>query len=138
MIKEIKENIFHLPSEKNENSLPYNETNYNQEADFTAFNILISGILFIGLYNCIRKIKPKITNYIKTIRYKSALQNYLELHETSELNHLDQECSICLDGFISQENIVKLDCQHSFHSTCIKEWLKKELICPNCRSPLEL
>jgi hypothetical protein len=135
MIKDIKVNIFHLPNENNES---YNQTEYNQQVDFSMLNVLISGMIFIGFCNCIHKVKPKIINYIKKIRYKSALQNYLELHETGELNELDQECSICLEGFITEENIVKLDCQHTFHSKCIKQWLQKELICPNCRAYIEL
>ena len=48
------------------------------------------------------------------------------------------------DSFISwiykdeDNNCVKLDCNHKFHSHCITEWLHKELTCPNCRVELEL
>lgn len=47
-------------------------------------------------------------------------------------------CTICreLDEAI---NLNKLQCPHSFHSTCIDSWISRQgasATCPNCRTPI--
>ncbi|KAL1537721.1 RING-type E3 ubiquitin transferase [Salvia divinorum] len=44
-------------------------------------------------------------------------------------------CPICWDKFESGENIGTLECNHEFHSECIKIWLEDKNTCPICRSP---
>jgi len=46
-------------------------------------------------------------------------------------------CTICLNNF-EQEEVLKIlpGCLHYFHSDCIRVWLKKSAMCPNCRKPL--
>lgn len=44
------------------------------------------------------------------------------------------ECAICLSN--SPKNMRMLRCKHSFHNNCIKEWMKKEPLCPLCRDTL--
>ncbi len=40
------------------------------------------------------------------------------------------ECSICLNDFENNENILILPCIHIFHENCLKEWFKKRSTCP--------
>ncbi|XP_068243034.1 E3 ubiquitin-protein ligase TTC3-like isoform X2 [Palaemon carinicauda] len=42
-------------------------------------------------------------------------------------------CSICLEGFYGYKTLT-LDCNHVFHKICIKDWLKRQSNCPNCRT----
>jgi hypothetical protein len=45
-----------------------------------------------------------------------------------------QTCSICLEG-LANEKVSTLACKHIFHTTCLKDWLFKDLLkpkCPNC------
>lgn len=44
----------------------------------------------------------------------------------------EHDCSICLDELDSGE-CVSLPCNHSYHSSCITEWLKNNRKCPMCR-----
>lgn len=53
-------------------------------------------------------------------------------------------CSICLEEFPCNEDETSslfhrhyLLCRHSFHHTCIQEWLEINSSCPICRIPLE-
>lgn len=44
-------------------------------------------------------------------------------------------CTICIEQFVKNAIIVKLDCLHIFHKECLKEWLEKNITrpkCPNC------
>lgn len=43
-------------------------------------------------------------------------------------------CSICIEKMKEEEEIVELECKHLFHKKCIRGWIHKHNICPNCRS----
>lgn len=46
---------------------------------------------------------------------------------------VEESCSICLEA-LSVSATVPLQCQHVFHEKCIKDWLKRQSNCPNCRT----
>jgi len=44
-------------------------------------------------------------------------------------------CTICLEDYIPDADVVTLTCKHTFHHTCMKDWLLRVLLhpkCPNC------
>jgi len=43
-------------------------------------------------------------------------------------------CSICLDEFQLETNLIILTCKHVFHEECITAWLKQHGNCPTCRN----
>ena len=54
---------------------------------------------------------------------------------------IDPTCSICQSSFeeeileTGKDDIIKLNCGHYFHSSCINEWLKNyNHTCPICKS----
>ncbi|CAM8911454.1 unnamed protein product [Rhodiola kirilowii] len=47
-----------------------------------------------------------------------------------------EECSICLDGFIPGEALAHLPCAHRFHSKCLDPWVQSNAHCPCCRMSL--
>jgi len=44
-------------------------------------------------------------------------------------------CSICLLDIEQGEEVLTLDCSHSFHISCCSTWLHTHATCPNCRRP---
>jgi hypothetical protein len=46
----------------------------------------------------------------------------------------DPECSVCYKGIKQGEGMRITDCKHIFHRDCLKEWLKRDNTCPNCRA----
>ncbi|KAF3771948.1 RING finger protein 122 [Nymphaea thermarum] len=47
----------------------------------------------------------------------------------------DDECSICCEEFDSDDHILVTTCHHTFHHSCLFEWLTRlPLSCPLCRS----
>lgn len=50
------------------------------------------------------------------------------------------ECNICLDKLVSDQdntNVIRLKCRHTYHETCIVEYLlRRNRVCPICRSDL--
>nr|GME09779.1 probable E3 ubiquitin-protein ligase HIP1 [Ipomoea batatas] len=53
--------------------------------------------------------------------------------ETSSDEDKDS-CCICLDEFSTGDELGKINCEHKFHFMCIREWLKRNNICPICRA----
>lgn len=46
----------------------------------------------------------------------------------------DKICSICLEDFSEEKEIIILDCKHIYHNDCIIQWIYKDTSCPLCRS----
>ncbi|KAM0677611.1 E3 ubiquitin-protein ligase rnf38 [Binucleata daphniae] len=44
------------------------------------------------------------------------------------------DCCVCFCQYNPDDLIMELVCEHYFHKTCIKPWLKLQGICPMCRS----
>ena len=61
---------------------------------------------------------------------KTCLGEYECIHRTTDV----KECSICLTK--TKKPTCKTICNHFFHITCIKEWMKKSTDCPLCRTKL--
>lgn len=45
----------------------------------------------------------------------------------------DASCSVCLCTFEESEPLRRLPCGHSYHSTCLDQWLVTNASCPRCR-----
>ncbi|CAN8292731.1 unnamed protein product [Cochlearia groenlandica] len=45
----------------------------------------------------------------------------------------DIKCSICQDEYEREAQVGKLDCGHSFHVECVKQWLIRKNACPVCK-----
>ena len=44
-------------------------------------------------------------------------------------------CSICLgDISLFDRKVSVLNCGHFYHASCLNDWLKVELNCPECRA----
>lgn len=50
----------------------------------------------------------------------------------------ENTCSICYEQFTENDSILKLHCNHIFHSHCIDESVKYNPSCPECRQTIEV
>ena len=44
----------------------------------------------------------------------------------------------CNNNSDDKNNSIKLFCNHSYHNSCIKLWLKQKSNCPNCRKDINI
>ncbi|KAL4429411.1 hypothetical protein ABPG74_020998 [Tetrahymena malaccensis] len=51
----------------------------------------------------------------------------------SKISLRETTCQICLEEIQKDEKVIKLKCTHSFHSACIRDWIKIRVTCPSCR-----
>ena len=62
--------------------------------------------------------------------------NNLKKKTLLEIN--DTLCSICMNKFIINDEVIELSCNHEFHEECIKIYLKEyNCKCPLCRIDIE-
>ena len=50
---------------------------------------------------------------------------------------IHQECAICIDTFNAHSECWVLSCYHTFHTTCIDNWLWSWLECPMCKKQFD-
>ncbi len=50
-------------------------------------------------------------------------------------DHHQSRCAICLENYQAGERIRTVPCLHSFHSSCIDQWLADRALCPICKQP---
>ncbi|RDX67996.1 putative E3 ubiquitin-protein ligase RHY1A, partial [Mucuna pruriens] len=47
-------------------------------------------------------------------------------------------CSVCLEDFGQEQQVMNLSCSHKYHSACLLPWLAAHPHCPYCRTPIHL
>ena len=111
------------------------------------FIIFILQFIFILILNLfykmgIEKCNPDLwfkehnNKNLRIIETKTYKYDENKLNENKDFN-----CSICLEKFNLNDEIVVLSCNHEFHRLCAKEWslqnIGKKQTCPNCRNNLK-
>lgn len=94
----------------------------------------------ILLYNCTNKCgyRQYLQEFEQGIRQPSSLTDnqisniQIIIYNTDEDENKDN-CSICLDDYIDDDELRKLSCNHIFHKECVDIWLKNNSLCPICR-----
>ncbi|XP_073146825.1 uncharacterized protein [Henckelia pumila] len=62
---------------------------------------------------------------------KLAMLNNVTSHFPTEM---ENNCSICQEEYKKDEETGNLNCGHSFHIDCIKQWLMQKKTCPICKT----
>lgn len=93
----------------------------NSNDEYLTFNIPIS------IYNTQHNFEDVIVSLTEE------QFNELTCYECTDEN-TEKDCNICIECFNKDDSIVKLNCNHEFHKTCIKKWLcGNSTKCPVCR-----
>ena len=112
----------------------YNDYNYtssdigiSDELGYMLIFLVICGswLPCFKLMNTCKNNRRKSMQKKKHLRIKTIAPN--------DADNLLNECPICLDKYENNDKICILKCDHVFHEKCIKEWLKNNESCPNCR-----
>ncbi|KAG6515161.1 probable E3 ubiquitin-protein ligase RHG1A [Zingiber officinale] len=62
------------------------------------------------------------------LRQRKYISSSLEPSEDAE------QCSICREEYVEGQELSRLDCDHDFHTVCIKKWLGIKNLCPICKA----
>ncbi|AEE29657.1 RING/U-box superfamily protein [Arabidopsis thaliana] len=69
-----------------------------------------TGLKESEIHRCLGKIKPSVSHTL-----------------------VDRKCSICQDEYEREDEVGELNCGHSFHVHCVKQWLSRKNACPVCK-----
>ena len=119
---------------------------------FSAFLLSTARLMFLSRENS----TEFDNNYIQMIAFQYAsqfsnLDDFLNLaednsqgatsQEISRLPHLEASdsgsCCICIQDVEKGEQITVMPCSHTFHSSCVDEWLVQKASCPICKATLD-
>lgn len=85
---------------------------------------LLRFIMRHGLLHSTNAASPSVIEACKVVQLKE-----IDLDE-------NPSCCICTEDYCDTHPIVLTGCGHSFHKTCLGNWLKMERTCPLCRKDL--
>lgn len=87
--------------------------------------------------------------FISVIIYRCYKKEHSETPQTKLKNVKNityRDCPICFEEFNEEDNISILECDHYYHTECIKKWINTPQLdkynrkitknCPLCREPL--
>ncbi|OVA03476.1 zinc finger protein [Macleaya cordata] len=57
--------------------------------------------------------------------------------QLERMNSQREVCSICLEEFGTQQQVMNLPCFHRYHSDCLLPWLNTHSHCPYCRTHVQ-
>ena len=54
------------------------------------------------------------------------------------VNHNQTTCSVCLEEIREKEKTIRLKCNHTYHKSCILDYIKFKNACALCREPIPI
>lgn len=154
---------FHYFSSEEKRILPFVfEFNYSQEEDEKSTSIMVYLVLSIAtmfsclflivcIFTCLKGLLKDLfnnnnnnltisnnTNNVNHRNSKRDILSHFELTPISYNHNLNEYgciCTICLENFVENADIVRLECKHLYHKTCFVEYFVKnpnKTQCPNC------
>lgn len=61
----------------------------------------------------------------------------IDVEEVRSKGEEVEPCAVCTEAYESAETVLKLPCQHVYHSECLLRWLRSHASCPTCRFEVE-
>eukprot|EP00826_Nyctotherus_ovalis_P011625 TRINITY_DN13024_c0_g6_i1.p1 TRINITY_DN13024_c0_g6~~TRINITY_DN13024_c0_g6_i1.p1 ORF type:complete len:223 (-),score=14.00 TRINITY_DN13024_c0_g6_i1:110-778(-) len=75
----------------------------------------------------------------RRILYRNMVSEVIKLipaQPFKSANNTEERCPICLELYNIGDPTKTIECRHTFHKTCLDEWLFTAIKCPLCRHPL--
>ena len=107
---------------RNHTNLTYNRINY----DLTNNNINMNNYINIYIEQRDKREQRLHSHLIITIENQMptlCTEDISKLNKCVLDHDLEDDCSICLESMKAAQEAIKLDCNHTYHSQCIKTYL---------------
>lgn len=97
--------------------------------------LFLEYMMCISILNKIDKYRD--TNSLNVIKYEDYLTEKSAGINENEIV-INDDCVICFEKFIDNDNIILLKCNHIYHQACISSWIKINNTCPTCRENINI
>jgi len=64
---------------------------------------------------------------------KEDIESLSALFQYTDQNLSEKQCTVCMENFVRDDQIRRLNCLHCFHKSCIDQWLDRSKRCPICK-----
>jgi Ring finger domain len=92
--------------------------------------------LFREVYISFIKLKERLTAFFNYRQLMASMDRFRTATDL-ELNETGRTCIICRDEMTSGADCKRLPvCTHTFHKSCLREWLVQQQSCPTCRADI--
>ncbi|XXG67214.1 hypothetical protein AAC387_Pa06g0613 [Persea americana] len=71
-----------------------------------------------------RGLSEELISYLQPFEYRRGLFSREDI---------DEKCVICCTEYEDEDMLIRLPCQHRYHSDCVAKWLKLNKACPICK-----
>jgi len=115
--------------------LPSDESFYDDINELVQYDNIINDLVYSENDRMLRIGMNESLNYYKTQEKKPNIKLNVESCKAT-IDHKQYDCSICKSGFMIEEDITILLCNHILHTDCISEWVKYKSDCPVCRAQI--
>ncbi|XP_047039072.1 E3 ubiquitin-protein ligase RLIM-like isoform X1 [Helicoverpa zea] len=93
-----------------------------------------------GAFSSMASFMGRVANLVsdnKKKKTENEQMNILRQQAFRQRSWTLEECSICFEVMLRDQEVMSLPCSHNFHSECILPWLQEKQTCPNCRKVAE-
>mmetsp|Transcript_22017 Transcript_22017/g.42238 ORF Transcript_22017/g.42238 Transcript_22017/m.42238 type:complete len:299 (-) Transcript_22017:142-1038(-) len=99
----------------------------------TAIRVLTTLLLFNYSFK-------RVEDATEAPKPRGASQSLIDSLPLEQLSDRTSEtsCAVCLSDFEEHSMLRRLPCGHSFHASCVDQWLKQNKVCPLCVQDVEL
>ncbi|PWW73122.1 hypothetical protein C7212DRAFT_284903 [Tuber magnatum] len=67
---------------------------------------------------------------------REAIESLPKVKVTQQMVMDGDDCAICKEELVIDEEVSQLPCQHCYHFQCVSRWLDEHDTCPICRHPI--
>jgi hypothetical protein len=85
--------------------------------------------------NYFGRTQEEVLKINKEILDKMLITDLKPVKYSEKVNVFEINCTICIEDFNENSDVIVLECKHIFHFECLKDWLLRNLVlpkCPNC------
>jgi E3 ubiquitin-protein ligase synoviolin len=91
--------------------------------------------LFREVYLSFAKLKERLTAFFNYRRLMASMNRFRSATD-EELEEAGRTCIICRDEMCTLDCKRLPVCAHTFHKSCLREWLVQQQSCPTCRADI--
>mmetsp|Transcript_31878 Transcript_31878/g.40886 ORF Transcript_31878/g.40886 Transcript_31878/m.40886 type:complete len:331 (+) Transcript_31878:154-1146(+) len=67
------------------------------------------------------------------IKFMTSLEEEAKVFEEVSGTAASTDCTVCLEPFKAQDQVLLMPCNHAYHPSCLIPWLYQQNTCPDCR-----
>jgi hypothetical protein len=109
--------------------------NLEQPSLLNTVNIMINMLQNMGggQMNNIPPLEDVVVPLAKEDFNKLQVEKFKNITKETIKKDVDTQCTICVDEFDKEDDVIITPCKHLYHKQCIEKWCEQSVFCPVCK-----